>query len=575
MNFTKAPDAKHKLDLIKNLRNNDSIKLVPLDKGNGIAVLNTDDYYTKLNAIIDSDKFAKVTFLDDEMLLHHPIVKQQNKLKCYLNKHVKPHVDCKTFDFINPIGSNCGKLYGTAKVHKQGTPLRPIVASHGTSEYNLAKYLNQFITPIIDTEFSVQSNSQLIDAISKYQFSPDSKLVSFDIENLFTNVPMDETINIACEKVYNGDGLKPPFNQDVFRNLLKFATGGIFSFNDTLYVQRDGLAMGSPLAPTLSNLFVGSLERKYLKQSCRNVKFYARYVDDILVMFEDDDHSTFLDYINSWHDNLKFTVEIGMKSIPFLDINLDIESNVVNTTVYRKPTYTNLVLNYAACCPLQWKRGLLLTLINRAYVVCNSWLNFHNEIDKLSHIFKANGYPSSFILDTTKKFLDKKFSNPSVKSDQSYSHVVKIPFFGQQSLFFKKRLQSIFNRIDPDSKVRWVFTCTKLKSYFSNKDRTPLMLKSGVVYCFTCEVDPRFTYIGKTLRHLNIRVKEHKSKISAIFDHRLNCSCRCNPENFKILASDSDGFALNIKEAFYIKKLSPKLNKQVKFDGSFYNCRLF
>ena len=52
-----------------------------------------------------------------------------------------------------------------------------------------------------------------------------------------------------------------------------------------------------------------------------------------------------------------------------LDIDINITDNTLDTTVYRKPTYTGLLLNLAATVPMQWKAGLLNTLINRAYNV--------------------------------------------------------------------------------------------------------------------------------------------------------------------------------------------------------------
>ena len=276
-----------------------------------------------------------------------------------------------------------------------------------------------------------------------------------------------------------------------------------------------------------------------------------------------------------WHNSMRFTVEVGGKSLPFLDLNLDVTNNNLSTTVYRKPTYTSLLLNYQATCPPQWKRGLILTLVNRAYVVCNSWLNFDIEIKRLLDIFSNNGYPKSFFLNTVKSYLDKKFSAGVPKSDTKYTHIMKkIPFPGIQSVYFKKRLQSIFRKIDQDLNIRWVFVCPKIKQYFSNKDRTPLALQSSVVYQFTCEVDPRITYIGKTYRHLNVRIKEHQSKISAIYDHRLNCQCSCNSQNFKIIDSANDNFSLNIMESVHIKSINPVLNTQLKYNGAFFNCSL-
>ena len=76
-------------------------------------------------------------------------------------------------------------------------------------------------------------------------------LVSFDEVSLFTNVPLAETIENISEKIFAEDnGDTPPIRKDIFIKLMHLATEGFFTFNDKLYKQIDGVAMGSPLDPT-------------------------------------------------------------------------------------------------------------------------------------------------------------------------------------------------------------------------------------------------------------------------------------------------------------------------------------
>ena len=404
-NFSKSQMSKHKIEVIKSLATNDNIKILSFDKGYGVAIMNSEVYVDKLEKIVnDPSKFQKITHNTSGLMLDHPIIKAESSVKYFLNRYVRPYVDTNTYHGINPVGTQYGQMYGTVKVHKEHCPLRPIVASYGTPEYGLAKYLNTYIIPVINTEFSVSKNTQIINDLAQYNFSPSSRLVSFDIESLYTNVPLQETIAIAADKVYsNNDTPTPPFSKEVFIKLLTLANTGIFSFNDTLYKQIDGLAMGNPLAPSLANLFLGELENKYLGRSMKAATFYRRYMDDTLVVFESDNHGKFLEYLNSWHPNIKFTTEFGGKQLPFLDIQLDIQEDNLNTSVYRKPTYTSLLLNFQANCPMQWKTGLIYTLLNRAYTVCNSWYNIHIEINKLRDIFGKNGYPVWFLDKYIKK----------------------------------------------------------------------------------------------------------------------------------------------------------------------------
>ena len=576
----RSPLQKHFKSTVNDLKKRSDIKICRFDKGQGIAVLNSEDYIKKLQNIInDTSKFIEVEQDQSDLKCHHAVVKDGSRMADILRKEVKPFIDDLTFTKINKRGGQPAKLYGVAKVHKDGIPLRPIIASYDTSTYELGKYLNKFIIPIIPTHFSVQRNSDLLNDLRNYNFTNNSVLVSFDVESLFTNVPLDETIQIAANLVYDKVDNLPPFPKHTFVKLLQLATSNLFLFNDKLYRQKDGLAMGSPLAPTLSNLFMGVLENRYLKNRKSNcVKFYKRFVDDCLLLFEDNnDVELFFNYANTWHPNMKFTKEIGYKKIPFLDIDIDISNNILITDVYRKPTYTSLILNFKALCPIHWKTGLFHTLIHRADHICSSWEIFHNEIERLTTIFSKNGYPLSFIQNQVRKFLNSKFSGnlSPLHTDQYLStNVIKIPYIGTPSIIFKKRLKQQFKKISNNFTISCSFFTAKLGCCFSLKDKTPISLRAGVIYKFNCEVDPHFSYIGKTIRHLGIRINEHKKRLSAIHDHRLGCSCNCTSDNFEILGSENNDFYLKIMEAIYIKEYNPSLNKQLTGEGAFFAVKL-
>ena len=69
--------------------------------------------------------------------------------------------------------------------------------------------------------------------------------------------------------------------------------------------------MGSPLAPVLANIFMDFYESKWLNEyNLNKPKFYLRYVDDILVAFDNEQDSLyFLNFLNNRHPNVKFAIE--------------------------------------------------------------------------------------------------------------------------------------------------------------------------------------------------------------------------------------------------------------------------
>ena len=89
-------------------------------------------------------------------------------------------------------------------------------------------------------------------------------MVSFDVESLFTNIPLDDCTNLAVKYITEGNpGLKLSKNE--LKRLFEFATKEThFLFKGNFYDQVDGVAMGSPLAPVLANLFKGHHENIWL-----------------------------------------------------------------------------------------------------------------------------------------------------------------------------------------------------------------------------------------------------------------------------------------------------------------------
>ena len=136
-------------------------------------------------------------------------------------------------------------------------------------------------------------------------------LVSYDVTSLFTNIPLQETIDIAINFIFNHNP-----NLKIFRTELKklflFPTSQThFIFNSKFYNQIDGVAMGSPLALVLANIFMGFNKCKWLNEyNLKKPKFYLRYFDDIVTAFENEQDSlNFLNFLSNRNPNIKFTIE--------------------------------------------------------------------------------------------------------------------------------------------------------------------------------------------------------------------------------------------------------------------------
>ena len=136
---------------------------------------------------------------------------------------------------------------------------------------------------------------------------------SLDVDSFFTNIPLRETINICTNLLYNDVDVTVGINKSEFENLLSLANQEFyFMFNDILHKQKEDVAMGWPLQPTMGNALLLFYEMKWFEQCSSKFKpvFYRRYVDDIFVLFESVEQlSKFETNINASHPNMSFSFE--------------------------------------------------------------------------------------------------------------------------------------------------------------------------------------------------------------------------------------------------------------------------
>ena len=127
----------------------------------------------------------------------------------------------------------------------------------------LAKFLLPFLTPLTQNEYTVTDSFHFAEEICKQD--PNFYMASLDVDSLFTNIPLDETIDICIDSLYKDDENTTKIPKNVFRNLLKVATKeSFFMFNNKFYKKIDGVDMGSPLGPALANIFNVTLSFTHL-----------------------------------------------------------------------------------------------------------------------------------------------------------------------------------------------------------------------------------------------------------------------------------------------------------------------
>ena len=158
-----------------------------------------------------------------------------------------------------PHGSQPSILHGLCKVHKTVTdgipPFRPILSAINTPYHLLAKIFVPILSELTKNEFVSKDSFSFSSDIRNR--NPDLFISSFDIDSLFTNKPLDETIEFCVKKTFQRKWKFKGLTRIEFKLLLEFPTKyALILFNGKYCEQIDGVVMGSPLGPTLANVFL-------------------------------------------------------------------------------------------------------------------------------------------------------------------------------------------------------------------------------------------------------------------------------------------------------------------------------
>ena len=202
-------------------------------------------------------------------------------------------------------------LYGLPKTHKEQLAMRPILSATDTYNFPLAKWLDEKLKPLSLNQYTVTDTFDFTKEIHDLKINKSKILVSYDVSSLFTNVSLDETIEILVNRAFSNNWCNTTHNLALTRtdlvDLLNVATKGqLFQFNRALYEQTDGAALG----PLLANVFMSSIEDTLERQE-KLPSFYRRYVDDTLTVMPDlATATTFLHTLNSARTSVKFTMEV-------------------------------------------------------------------------------------------------------------------------------------------------------------------------------------------------------------------------------------------------------------------------
>ena len=178
-----------------------------------------------------------------------------------------------------------------------------------------------------------------------------------------------------------------------------------FEFNNEYFRQVSGTAMGTKMAPSYANLFMGKLESKFLSECTLTPLLYKRYIDDIFFVWthSEGELRNFIERYNTVHPCIRFTHTYSQTNINFLDVTVSIENGQLSTNLYRKPTDRQQYLHYQSDHPRHCKNSIPYSQAHRFKRICSKDEDFDVSTHNLKSMLEKQKYPQRVIDDAIEK----------------------------------------------------------------------------------------------------------------------------------------------------------------------------
>ena len=321
--------------------------------------------------------------------------------------------------------------------------------------------------------------------------------------------------------------------------------------------------MGSPMSSVVANIYMECFEDSTLTTAVNPPRWWKTYADDTFVILKQSKREEFLQHINSVDPSIQFTTEEPKQdgSMPFFDtLVTPREDRTLTTRVYRKPTHTDLYLQWDSHHNLACKYSVINTLTHRVKAVCSSSKLLEEELKHLDKVLQQYKYPKwaiNKILREQEQRRNRRGKKRNIRQPQKRCYIV-VPY----SKGLCESYKSICNNYGVQAYFKGGNTLKSL--LMLPKDKEEIKKQSNIIYCYKCDrTDCDDEYIGKSVRTFEERCKEHLKASSPIYEQKNTTGHTTSVEYFKIIGREGHGMARTIKEAIYIRVNNPILNRNV------------
>lgn len=493
------------------LGKNKNILVLNADKGNKTVILDKKDYEDKMKNILQDMCTYKRIKKDPTSILQ---TKNNSLIEKLFNMNL---IDLSEKNKLTTKIATAPRIYGLPKIHKIGTPLRPICSSINSPSYNLCRFLVDILKNLTkDSKYNVKDSKDFKTKVNNTQIEKDEILVSFDVISLFPSIP----VNLALKTIERKWSILEQFTnipKDIFMELLTFCIkeGRYFKYEDKHFEQLKGMPMGSPASPIIADIVMEELLDVSLDKMNDKPRTLTKYVDDLFSIIKIKNIDETLKILNSFSRQIQFTMEKEMDNrLPYLDSVIIRKDNLLKLDWFQKPMASGRLINFRSKHPRRIIINTATNFITRVLDISDK--TFHDKnIGHIRNILYKNDFPNKTITDLITQVKTKIHVDQSIveKPSKIYKSITYIPGYSERILN-----SNIYNKEKYQLALKNENTLNKLFS--KTKSKLDIEEKSNLVYKINCNGDGtnncQKVYVGTTKTKLKTRLASHKSDLNAV-----------------------------------------------------------
>ncbi|XP_055527924.1 uncharacterized protein LOC129720461 [Wyeomyia smithii] len=400
---------------------------------------------------------------------------------------------------------------------------------------------------------SVKNSVELVKQVENLEIRRGEILVSFDVTALFPSVPVNEAIKYL--RTHLERYRAPPNHIEAYMSVAELCMKqNLFMFRGKIYKQVFGLSMGSKLSPLLAEIFMSNFEVE-AEGNKLFPRIWKRYVDDIFALVKERTLTQTLDFLNSRHTTIKFTVEKEVEGkLPFLDLLITRkDNNKLKFGIYRKPTSTDRYITADSNHFGGQKQAAFHSMAHRIFNIPMEEQEFLAEKETIYKAAELNGYDKQFVDKILRKHERKKHRRDATTLIPENEEIrrVSLPFYPTITNPLKHTLRRYGINIAHKS-------VNTLRELLVNlKDKVPQDEQAGIykIPCKDCDA----VYIGQTRRKVKVRLKEHRRAVemnktseSSVATHTVSNQHEIDWDKAGLIKSINKTGLLNAWESMYI-----------------------